>query len=118
MGLSVGQIFNVGTIILGAGFGIAAIALPQQSQIVGAIGAIVVPAWGAIGVALTTNTQQTQRVVDKLDTDSSVKQTVVEAVSKLKGIDPLQLNANADRTLIDMGASRDPSLAKVLAPKP
>jgi len=132
--VTVGQIFNIGTIILGAIFGIAAIVFPDKAQVVGAVGAIIVPAWGAVGVALTTQGKNAQEaagsintpsvqaplmaaMTSNIDTNTGIKSAMVEAVSNLKGVDPLQLNRQADSTLINMGASKDPSLAKVLPPK-
>jgi hypothetical protein len=113
-----GMIFNIGTIVLGAGFGLWGVIDPQHLGLISAVSGIIIPSWGAIGTALTTSSKTTQQVADAVDTTPAVKQALVQAVSNLKGVDPIQVNKNADATLIALGASKDPELAKILPPKP
>lgn len=81
--------------------------------ITGSISGAVTVFVNSIGAALTSPAAQTRAVAANIE-DPATKVAMVDAVSKIKGLDPLQVNQNADEALRKLAA--DPNVAKVLPP--
>lgn len=113
MKLTTAQIFNIGTIVLGAVLGIWAILDPARGQVIGAISAIIIPAWGGIGTALTKPSDQVAAVINRIDTPA-VAAPVAQALSQLPGVKAVNIDLEkASPALITLAASTAPENLKI-----
>lgn len=83
-------------------------------HVVAVVGGAVITFLGGVSTVLTGQGAQVNAVVNNID-DPTVKRSVVAAVSRLEGVNAIQVNEHADAALISVAA--DPSVPKVLLPK-
>lgn len=110
MKISIAQIFQIGSVLITLTAVLAGLKLDPQTTSV--VSAAVLTAWNAIGAILTSPAQQIQNVASHIE-DPSIKSVLVPAVANLPGINPLQINANADHVLKTLAASDEAINAKI-----
>jgi len=107
-----GKWFAIGGILIGAVIAIVGFIWP--SPLVAQVGGIITGAYSAVGTVIFGPAAAAQTAIGNIE-DPAVKAKIVEAVSKLPGVDGVQLNKNATPDLLALGGNA--SVPKVFSPK-
>lgn len=112
MNITTAQIFIIGSAAITFVTGVAVTLHAADPTVIAQLGAATGIFWNAVGAALTKPSDQIAAVTRNID-DPQVKAAVVPAVSNLRGLNPLQVNAQADATLRQLAASDSPANQKI-----
>lgn len=112
MNVTTAQIFLIGSATITFVTGVAVTLKVADPTVIAQLGAATGVFWTAIGAALTKPSDQIAAVARNID-DPQVKAAVVPAVSQLKGLEPLQVNNQADATLKQLAASDSPANQRI-----
>jgi hypothetical protein len=113
MKITLGQIFQIGSILITLVGSLASLFYDDATLVAEIFGSILL-SWNSIGAVLLNNTAQAKAVADDID-NPLVKALVVPAVANLAGVESIQTNGLADRTLSNLAASDTVKNSKIVS---